>query len=77
LLAPCWRIVFPVSEVLSEQIGPYGLEVVAKQIAQAETLLADEIAWRLGTHHRVFSSTRPVAVLGWAAGLGGPDIVKA
>src|SRR5208283_4751217 len=71
------RLVVPeLLEVLLEQIGPHGLQVVAQQIAQAEPLMLGQVGLALEHAPTGLLQHRLVAVAGQPASLGGTHLVQ-
>jgi len=63
-------------EVLLEQIGPHGLEVVAQEVAEPEALGAGEVGLALEHAPAGLLKEWLVAVLGEPACLGGAHVVE-
>src|SRR5208283_1250876 len=77
LAGPTRRLIVPeLLEVLLEQIGPHGLQVVAQQIAQAEPLMLGQVGLALEHAPTGLLQHRLVAVAGQPTSLGGTHLVQ-
>ena len=74
---PGRRVVVPeLLEVFLEQIRPYGLEVIAQQIAEPGALRVDKVGFALEHAPSGFFEHRLETVLGQPPRLGSADIVE-